>query len=161
MDPRGTVGRIYKEDHYTLLHTKYGSSGPCGYKEEVFLCLFRCTCKSMAANDPWRGAISDPRDMLCRMYVKLHITTLHNKYRSFGYCGFRHEEFFHVLSFICLNLFGLMLYVPVNSQGHVGTLPPLYGAFTQNLDVMTSNKCLKYNNHPTKPKRLIGADGLT
>ena len=22
-DPRGTVGRIYKEDHYTLLHTKY------------------------------------------------------------------------------------------------------------------------------------------
>ena len=29
MDPRGTVGRIYKEDHYTLLHTKYESSGPC------------------------------------------------------------------------------------------------------------------------------------
>ena len=26
-DPRGTVGRIYKEDHYTLLHTKYESSG--------------------------------------------------------------------------------------------------------------------------------------
>ena len=33
MDPRGTVGRIYKED---LLHTKYGSSGPCGFKEEDF-----------------------------------------------------------------------------------------------------------------------------
>ena len=48
-------------------------------------------------------------------------------------------------------LFELMLYVPVNSQGHVGTLPPLYGTFTQNEDVMTSNKCLKYNNHPTKP----------
>ena len=28
MDPRGTVGMIYKEDHYTLLHTKYESSGP-------------------------------------------------------------------------------------------------------------------------------------
>ena len=28
MDPRGTVSRIYKEDHYTLLHTKYESSGP-------------------------------------------------------------------------------------------------------------------------------------
>ena len=51
--------------------------------------------------------------------------------------------------FVCL--FELMLYVPVNSQGHVGTLPPLYGTFTQNEDVMTSNKCLKYNNHPTKP----------
>ena len=36
MDPRGTVGRIYKEDHYTLLHTKYESSGPCGLGEEDF-----------------------------------------------------------------------------------------------------------------------------
>ena len=36
MDPRGTVGRIYKEDHYTLLHTKYESSGPFGLGEEDF-----------------------------------------------------------------------------------------------------------------------------
>ena len=36
MDPRGTVGRIYKEDHYTLLHTKYESSGPCGFMFYVF-----------------------------------------------------------------------------------------------------------------------------
>ena len=34
MDPRGTVGRIYKEDHYTLLQTKYESSGPFGFGEE-------------------------------------------------------------------------------------------------------------------------------
>ena len=28
---------IYKEDHYTLLHTKYESFGPCGFgEEEVF-----------------------------------------------------------------------------------------------------------------------------
>ena len=41
MDPRGMVGRIYKEDHYTLLHTKYESSGPCGFgKEDFFLCFF-------------------------------------------------------------------------------------------------------------------------
>ena len=41
IDPRGTVGRIYKEDHYTLLHTKYESSGPCGFGEEdlIFLCF--------------------------------------------------------------------------------------------------------------------------
>ena len=38
MDPRGTVGRINKEDHYTLLHTKYESSGPCGFGEEVSFC---------------------------------------------------------------------------------------------------------------------------
>ena len=36
MDPRGTVGRIYKEDHYTLLHTKYERSGTCGFGEEDF-----------------------------------------------------------------------------------------------------------------------------
>ena len=38
MDPRDTVGRICKEDHYTslLLHTKYESSGPCGFGEDFF-----------------------------------------------------------------------------------------------------------------------------
>ena len=41
MDPRGTLGRIYKEEHYTLLHTKYESSGPCGFGEEdFFVCFF-------------------------------------------------------------------------------------------------------------------------
>ena len=37
IDPRGTVGRIYKEaEYYTLLHTKYESSGLCGFGEEIF-----------------------------------------------------------------------------------------------------------------------------
>ena len=44
MDPRGTVGRIYsriyKEDDYTLRHTKYESFGPCGFGEEDFLKFF-------------------------------------------------------------------------------------------------------------------------
>ena len=40
MDPGGTVGMIYKEDHYTLLHTKYESSGPCGFGEEDFFMFF-------------------------------------------------------------------------------------------------------------------------
>ena len=34
-----TVGRIYKEDHYTLLLTKYESSGSCGFGED-FLKFF-------------------------------------------------------------------------------------------------------------------------
>ena len=36
------VGRIYKEDHYTLLKTKYESFGPkaCGFGEEDFLKFF-------------------------------------------------------------------------------------------------------------------------
>ena len=37
MDPRGTVGRIYKEEHYILLQTKYESSGPCGFGEDFFM----------------------------------------------------------------------------------------------------------------------------
>ena len=40
MDPRGTVGRIYKEDHYTLLKTKYESFGPGGFGEEDILKFF-------------------------------------------------------------------------------------------------------------------------
>ena len=41
MDPRGTAGRIYKEDHYTWLHTKYESSGPCGSEKKIFFMFFR------------------------------------------------------------------------------------------------------------------------
>ena len=40
MTPPGRVGRIYKEDHYTLLHTKYESSGPCSFGEEDFFMFF-------------------------------------------------------------------------------------------------------------------------
>ena len=40
MNPRGTVGRIYKEDHYTLLLTKYENSGPFGFGEEDFFYVF-------------------------------------------------------------------------------------------------------------------------
>ena len=72
MDPRGTVGRIYKEDHYTLLLTKYESSGPCGFGEEDFLCFSHC--KSMGANDPRGGAIFDPRGMIGRIYIEDHYT---------------------------------------------------------------------------------------
>ena len=56
MDPRGTVGMIYKEDHHTLLLTKYESSGPCVFEEEDFFLCFS-HCKSMGANDHRGGAI--------------------------------------------------------------------------------------------------------
>ena len=45
MDPGGTVDRIYREDYciYTMLHTKYESSGPCGFGErDFFLCFSHC-----------------------------------------------------------------------------------------------------------------------
>ena len=40
MDPRGMIGRVYKEDHYTLLHTKYESFGSCGFGDEDFFLCF-------------------------------------------------------------------------------------------------------------------------
>ena len=91
MDPRGTVGRIYREDHYTLPHTKYESSGPCGFGEEDFLCYSHCM--SMGANDPWGGAIFDPRGMVGRIYKEDHYTLQHTKYESSGPCGFGEEDF--------------------------------------------------------------------
>ena len=36
MNPMGILGRIHKEKHYILLHTKYKSSGPCGFGEDCF-----------------------------------------------------------------------------------------------------------------------------
>ena len=40
IDPRDKVGSIYKEGHYTLLHTKDESSGPCSFIEEDVLMFF-------------------------------------------------------------------------------------------------------------------------
>ena len=37
MDPRGTVGSIYKGEDYTLVLTTYESSGPNGFGEGGFL----------------------------------------------------------------------------------------------------------------------------
>ena len=85
MDPRGTVGRIYKEDHYTLLHTKNESSRPCGFGEDFFSFF------------PWRprgGARMDPRGMAGRIYKEDHYTLLHTKYERSGPCGFGEEDFF-------------------------------------------------------------------
>ena len=92
MDPRGTVGRIYKEDYYTLLHTKYESSGPCDFGVEDFLCFSHCM--SMGAKDPRGGAIFDTRGMVGRIYKEDHYTLLHKKYKSSGPCGFGEEDFF-------------------------------------------------------------------
>ena len=46
-------------------------------KKKIFLCLFHC--KSIEANGPRGGAISDPRGMLGRIYVKLSDTGFSNQ----------------------------------------------------------------------------------
>ena len=88
MDPRGTVGRIYKEDHYTLLHTKYESSWPCGFGEEAFLKF------PMTPPPPRGGARMDPRGTVGRIYKEEHYILLQTKYESSGPCGFGEEDFF-------------------------------------------------------------------
>ena len=85
MDPRGTVGRIYKEDYYTLLHTKYGSFGSCGFGEEDFLKVFPMT--------PPGRARMDSRGTVGRIYKEDHYTLLLTKYESSGLCGFGEEDF--------------------------------------------------------------------
>ena len=58
LDPGGLIGRIYVGDHLTLLHTKYISCRPHGFREEDFLSF--SPYKSMGANDP-RGWPVTPR----------------------------------------------------------------------------------------------------
>ena len=85
-DPRGVIGRIYKKDHYILLHTKYEGSGPYGFGEEDFLCF--------APSRPRGGACMDPRGTVGRIYKEDHYTLLHTKYERSGTCGFGEEDFF-------------------------------------------------------------------
>ena len=113
MDPRAMIKRIYKEDHYTLLHTKYESSGPCDFGEEfthdspvtqnvkalglvvserkVVLCFSHCM--SIVDYDPLGWAIFDSMGMVGRIYKEDHYTLLHTKYKSSGPCGFGEEDF--------------------------------------------------------------------
>ena len=83
--PRGTVGRIYKEKY-----TKYESSGPCGLGEDFF--MFFPIVSLWELLTPLGGTIFDPRGMIRRIYVKLQITILYTKYRSFCFCSFRKED---------------------------------------------------------------------
>ena len=75
LDPRSLIGRIYVVDHYTLIHTKYISSGLHGFREDF---LSFSHYKSMGANDPRGVANLNPRGMVRRIYVGDHLTSLHN-----------------------------------------------------------------------------------
>ena len=89
-DPRGMVGRNFKEDHYTLQHTKYESSGPCGLGEEDFFMFSR------------GGAHMDPRGTVGSIYNGEYYTLVITKYESSGPYGFREEDFFYVFPIVRL-----------------------------------------------------------
>ena len=88
MDPNAAVSRIYKEDHYTLLHTKYESSVLCGFGVEDFFHVFHIR--------PRGGARMDPRGTVGRIYKEDHYTLLHTEYESSGPCDFVEKDFFYV-----------------------------------------------------------------
>ena len=85
MDPRGTVGSIYKGEDYTLVNTTYESSGPYGFGEEDFFMFFPLRPRGRARMDP-RGTVG-------RIYKEDHYTLLKTKYESFGPCDFGEEDF--------------------------------------------------------------------
>ena len=63
LDFRGMIGRIYAEYHLTLLHTKFKSSGPHGFREEDFFIFSHY--KPMLDNDaPGVWPIWTPRTRL-------------------------------------------------------------------------------------------------
>ena len=71
LDPSGLIGRIYVGDNLTLLHSKYISCEPHGFREEDFFYFFS-HYKSLRANDPRGVANLDLKGMLGRIYVRDH-----------------------------------------------------------------------------------------
>ena len=72
--PRGLIARIFVVDHYTLLHTKYISSGPHGFRQEDFLSFPIISLWELMTPRMWP---MDPRGMVGRIYVGYHLTSLH------------------------------------------------------------------------------------
>ena len=75
--PQGTVGRIYKEDHCTLLQTKYESSGPCGFGED-FLCV------THDPPPPGAGPVWTPRALLAGFIKRTTIHCHTQNMKAFG-----------------------------------------------------------------------------
>ena len=69
-DPRGMIGIIYNGDYKTILHTKYKSSGPSGFREEDFFCFSHCT--TMETINSRDMAKYDPRGMAGTIYGEDH-----------------------------------------------------------------------------------------
>ena len=73
--PKSTKGHYLVSFSFKLLHTKYLSSGPYGFRKEDFLSFSHF--KSMGANKPRGMANLDPRGMVGRIYIGDHLILLH------------------------------------------------------------------------------------
>ena len=52
-DPRGMNGTIYVEEHQPLLHTKYQSCGPSGFREEDFFSFSNVSLWKLSTPGAW------------------------------------------------------------------------------------------------------------
>ena len=73
-----------------MLHTKYVSCGPHGFREENFLSFSHY--RSMGVQDPLGHGQFGPRGLIGRIYVGDHKTLLYTKYISCGPHVFREED---------------------------------------------------------------------
>ena len=67
LDPWGMVGRIYKGDYLTLLHAKYKSSRPHGFRKKYFYFLPIVSLWELMT--PPGVANLDPMGMIGKIYV--------------------------------------------------------------------------------------------
>ena len=74
-DSRGMIGIIYNGDYQTLLHTKYRSSGSCGFREEDVFFSFS-HWKSMETINPRGVAKFDPRGMAGTIYMIVRLSLM-------------------------------------------------------------------------------------
>ena len=78
--PKSTKGHNFVRFTFKLLHTKYLSSGPYSFREDLSFSHF----KSMGANEPRRMANLVPKCMVGKISVGDHLTLLHTKYLTSG-----------------------------------------------------------------------------
>ena len=85
MDPRVTVGRIYQEEHYILLQTKYESSGPCGFGRRRFFFFFLCFTHDPPPPPPPRaGPVWNPGAQLAGLIKRTTISCYTQNMKALG-----------------------------------------------------------------------------
>ena len=85
MDPRGTVGRIYKEEHYYCYKQNMKALSLVVSEKKIFLSFTHDP-------PPQGGACMNPRGTVGRIYKEDHYLALLTKYESSGLCGFGEED---------------------------------------------------------------------
>ena len=93
--PRGIIYTNLLDVHKVMLHTKYQSSRPYGFRQEDFYVSPYISLSN--ACDPWGVAFFGPRGLISTNLVEVNQMMLHTKYQGTRPCGLRQEDFFMFL----------------------------------------------------------------